>query len=229
MPPNQLWYCTIANTTLFATTLWSTLLIIVMTFERFYSIIMPHKAASFNTTKRAKITITCIVIFGTIYNIPHVFVSANQGRNCIAHTSETVTGQVYFWSSFVINFLFPFLSLLTINGVIIHKIGNRSRLVSLKSEGQSQDKQPKVKNSERQIYVTLLLVTFAFLVLMSPTFACLLYSSIVGIGNSPKTYADFVLFYNVAQKTYYTNFGINFFLYVISGQKFRSDLIQLFT
>ena len=132
MPPNQLWYCTIANTTLFTTTLWSTLLIIVMTFERFYSIIMPHKAASFNTTKRAKITITCIVIFGTVYNIPHVFVSANQGRNCVAHTNESVIGQVYFWFSFVINFLFPFLSLLTMNGVIIHKIGNRSHLVSLR-------------------------------------------------------------------------------------------------
>ena len=93
-------------------------------------------------------TIACILIFGIIYNIPHVFVSANQGRNCVAHTSETVTGQLYFWFSFVINFLFPFLSLLTMNGVIIHKIGNRSRLVSLRSEVQSQDKQPKVKNAE---------------------------------------------------------------------------------
>ena len=226
MPPNQLWYCKIANTTLFTTILWSTLLIIVMTFERFYSIIMPHKAASFSTMNRAKITITCILTFGTIYNIPHIFVSANQGRNCVAHTSEAVIGQMYFWFSFVINFLFPFLSLMTMNGVIIHKIGNRSHLAPSRSEGQ--DKKSKMKNSEHQIYVTLLLVTFSFLVLMSPTFACLLYSSIVGIGDTPKTYADFVLFYNVAQKTYYTNFGINFFLYVISGQKFRSDLIQLF-
>ena len=33
-----------------------------MTFERFYSIIRPHKAASFNTVKRTKITILIIVI-----------------------------------------------------------------------------------------------------------------------------------------------------------------------
>ena len=125
MPPNQLWYCKIANTTLFTTTLWSTLIIIVMTFERFYSIIMPHKAASFNTMNRAKITISCILTFGAIYNIPHIFVSANQGRNCVARTSETVIGQMYFWFSFVINFLFPFLSLMTMNGVIIHKIGKQ--------------------------------------------------------------------------------------------------------
>ena len=29
-------------------------------------------------------------------------------------------------------------------------------------------------------------------------------------------------------KMYYTNNAINFFLYVISGQKFRNDLINLF-
>ena len=38
----------------------------------------------------------------------------------------------------------------------------------------------------------------------------------------------FYLYYNVAQKLHYTNHGINFFLYVISGQKFRNDLVRLF-
>ena len=42
-------------------------------------------------------------------------------------------------------------------------------------------------------------------------------------------YAGFHLFYHVGEKTFYSNNGINFFLYVISGQKFRSDLIKIFT
>ena len=44
---------------------------------------------------------------------------------------------------------------------------------------------------------------------------------------SAKSFADFTLFYSVAQKTYYTNYAMNFFLYVISGKKFRADFVQL--
>ena len=45
---------------------------------------------------------------------------------------------------------------------------------------------------------------------------------------SPHSFAGFHLFYNIAHKLFYTNYGINFYLYVISGQKFRSDVISLF-
>ena len=45
---------------------------------------------------------------------------------------------------------------------------------------------------------------------------------------SPKTLAEFYLFHHVAQKLFYTNYGINFYFYVISGQKFRRDLLNLF-
>ena len=43
-------------------------------------------------------------------------------------------------------------------------------------------------------------------------------------GDTPYYHAGFHLFYQIGD----TNHGINFFLYVISGQKFRSDLINLF-
>ena len=36
------------------------------------------------------------------------------------------------------------------------------------------------------------------------------------------------MFYEIVVKLYFTNNAINFFLYVISGQKFRNDLINLF-
>ena len=32
----------------------------------------------------------------------------------------------------------------------------------------------------------------------------------------------------MGEKSYYTNYAINFFLYVISGKKFRTDLAKLF-
>ena len=90
IPPNQYWYCTLAITILFSSTLCSTLLILSMTFDRFYSIIMPHKAASFNTVKRARITILCIIIFSIMYNIPHLFISSNENWQCLPYGTAMV-------------------------------------------------------------------------------------------------------------------------------------------
>ena len=46
--------------------------------------------------------------------------------------------------------------------------------------------------------------------------------------SSPQRFAGYFLFYNVGHKLQNTNHGINFFLYVISGHKFRADLVKLF-
>ena len=45
MPPNQYWYCSIVSFSMGSGALCSTMFIVFMTFERFYSIIRPHKAA----------------------------------------------------------------------------------------------------------------------------------------------------------------------------------------
>ena len=46
--------------------------------------------------------------------------------------------------------------------------------------------------------------------------------------SSPRGFATFYLAYQIGEKSNYTNNAINFFLYVISGQKFRIDLAKLF-
>ena len=72
----------VKNVFSFAAPLCSNLFVISMTFDRFYGIIRPHKAASFNTVKRARIMVACIVIFCSIYNIPHYFLSAVEATHC---------------------------------------------------------------------------------------------------------------------------------------------------
>ena len=74
----------------------------------------------------------------------------------------------------------------------------------------------------------LLLVTFSFLLLTTPAYMFFLFSMIIDFGQSPKHQADFQLFFSTSQKTWYINNGINFFLYILSGTKFRNDFINLF-
>ena len=95
-------------------------------------------------------------------------------------------------------------------------------------QGQNQGHSSKMKSSEKQIIIMLLLVTFGFLILMTPSYGMILYNVFVDFSSSSKLYAGFILFMSIGEKTFYTNFGINFYLYVISGSKFRSDLLKLF-
>ena len=110
-------HCAYATTILMMSSMCSTLFILSMTFDRLYSIIRPHKAASFNTVKRAKHTIVCIIIFSILYNIPHAFITGSSGRNCNAYGEARGTsyGEFYYWLSFILNFALPFVLLLIMN------------------------------------------------------------------------------------------------------------------
>ena len=157
----------------------STYFIIFMTFERFYSIIRPHKAASFNTVKRAKIIIVCIVICGGLCNSPHLVFTLSTGRMCFPAGKglPLKAGIVYYWIRLLISFLTPFFSLLTMNCFVIHTLRHRSSLFKSKdqgqgqSQGQSSNYNSKTKSSDNQINVTLLSVTFTFLALFSCIFS----------------------------------------------------------
>ena len=205
-------------------TLISTLLLVAMTYERFYSIIRPHKAASFNTVKRAKITITFIILFSILYNIPHIFISDNEGWQCtpFGKAKATVIGQIFYWFSFLVEFALPFVLLLSMNSVIIPKLHTRS-MVTQSPRQQSVKPDTTRKNSEAQIFVMLLLVTFGFLILITPAYIFYLYVILVNFLSSPKAFAGYHLFYNIAQKFRFTNHGVNFLFYVISVK--NSELI----
>ena len=188
-------------------------------------------AASFNTVRRARKIIVCIYAIGFSYSIPFWFTSDNNGRTCIPnkYASDHILGELYHWLTEIITFIFPFISLLTMNSVIIHPLRERSKLKLLESvsEGEIEGNKLKSKHPEKQIFTMLLLVTFMFSTLNVPTRAMVFYLNFY-TGNTPYYYAGLHLFYQVGQKTYITNHGIIFFLYVMSGQKFRTDLRNLF-
>ena len=197
-----------------------------MTFERFYSIVRPHKAASFNTVKKAQITTVCYFVFFTIFNVPHSFLTDVDGLRCVPWgKADNLFGQFHFYSEMVIAFILPFVLLLIMNCVIINTLRNRS---NIRSESQGQGQTNRAKSSENQITVTLLVVTFSFLLLTTPLYLVFIYLTTFGMGTTPKEIATFYLIYQVGEKSFYTNFAINFYLYVISGQKCRTDVAKMF-
>ena len=208
MPLHRDGYCDVSNAAIFTVFLFSVLLIVSMTFDRLYSIIRPHKAASFNTVKRAKITIMSIVFFTICYNIPHLFISSVQGRQCLPYGTAMgkLYGEVYYWLSFIVLYALPFTLLLTMNCVIIHKLRNRGNVMvkqdvpADKGQGQSQGqiKAYKHKTPDKQTYMILLLVTFGFLILNTPAYLFFLFVMIVDFTKSPILFSGYHLFYHIA-------------------------------
>ena len=229
MPPNQLWFCRIFHLALYFGCLCGCHLLVAMTFERFYSIVQPHKAASFNTVRKARIIVSFIFMYGFLYSTPYLVIASNDGRLCIpnAIAADNVLGEVYGWLTETILFVFPFLSLLIMNSVIIHSLRNRSQQKLLRGQGQTEGQNLKSKSPEKQIITMLLLVTFAYLCLNIPVRILVLYLNFSS-GESPSYFASIFVAYQVEEKIYYTNHAINIFLYVISGQRFRTDLKNLF-
>ena len=174
-PPNQQWFCAIGTSVLWSSTLCSTLFILSMTFDRLYSIIRPHKAASFNTVKRAKITIVCIITFSVLFNIPYLFTISHEGRVCIPLLQGTLK-IFYYWLCYVVQFIIPFVSLLTMNSIIINKLRMRKYIALNQGQGQGQSEGQKLTSSEKQIFAILLLVAFSFFILVTPLYAFNLYS-----------------------------------------------------
>ena len=208
MPPNQFRYCGLMIFMVVSSFLCSTYLLIAMTFERFYSIIQPHKAASFNTVMKAKITILCVFVLCFSYSLPFVFIGSNNGRFCIPHrfASNNVLGELYYWLTEIITFIFPFISLLIMNSVIIHTLRKRSIQNILGSAGKDENEGHNVRNKhpEKQIFTMLLLVTFVFLALNTPTHLLVFYLNFYS-GTTPYYYAGLHLFYQIGDKMYYTN------------------------
>ena len=204
----------------------STFFMISMTFDRFYSIIRPHKATSVNTMKRAKITVKCIILFSILFHIPDLFIDSVFGNQCVTFygVMGTMYGQLYYWITYVMSYVLPFILLLIINGVIIHYLRHRLKWTkTLKGQGQSENQgqrdhlEIKDKLSENHVYITLLLVSFTFLILTTPACFFNVYLMFVNYTKTPLRMAGYYLYYHFGQKSLDTNNSIIFFCMIFLG------------
>ena len=217
--------------------------VIAMTVDKFIAIKWPHKAATYSTAKRAKYTVFGVVAGLVIFNLPHLIISqvVGGGAQCLGYARGGAITMFYSWFNFVLNAVIPFFMLIYMNYVIIKKVRQSRRMFSEKeivesnqeieqsyNTGANQRRQRSLKNTENQLTIMLLLVTTLFLILMVPTYIRFLVYSFFNTG-TPERYANLMSLYQFSYILYNTNSGINFFLYCISGQKFRNDVIETFS
>ena len=217
--------CKIASFTALFALQNCTFLILAMTVDKYIAVKWPHRAAIYGTPGRAKITAAVVYLGVFMYNIPHFFLSGMIGDQCIAFAISGLMTRVYSWLSFVVNAVVPFTLLIHMNYVIVKTV-RASRKMFRIPENVLDTRQKTLKNAENQLTIMLLLVTTLFLILLCPTYFRFIYMAFAK-RDTPSEYAKSMLIYQITSKLYTSNSGINFFLYCISGQKFRNDLQEI--
>ena len=209
--------------------MWSPLLVAALSTDRMLCICFPQKRDMLSTPKAAMIVISTILSFVIMVNVHELY-----GFTLIVIENATVCGyidtsyskfyDVYFtWVDTSLYFILPTIVIIVANILTVREV-----IDSTKRVGHAMDI-PAVRNrirNQRQLIFMAVAVSVAFLLLTSP-FAIL---TII----RPYVFNDSEVFYptsdieiivtTIAGILGYLNFAINFFLYFISGSRFREDL-----
>ena len=193
--------------------------IMFMTFDKFYAIQFPLKAAHFCTPKRAlKISIINLLTV-VIICCPQIYFSGLIGM-CIRYTKDKWYTSIYAIIFILYYPVVPITSLFFMNFSIIKSLWQRRKNTDITQNSK--------QHIEWQVTMMLILVSTVFVILLSPFEVRAIYVYFIGKGSTPKSFAKFALAFSITNALLYANNTINFYLYLLSGKKFRNDLQMLF-
>ena len=207
--------------------------VLAMTIDKYVAIKWPHRAATNSTPRKARFLALGVFVSTLTYNVLHLFLGGLLGGQCLAYAVGGTITRVYSWISFIVNGIIPFSMLIYMNYVIVQTVRESRKMfkgTTTSSKEHDHDgnqgidtRQRTMRNAENQLTIMLLLVTILFSILLIPTYIRFIYLTFVK-SDTPAKYARSMLIFQITYKLYVTNSGVNFFLYCVSGRKFRSDL-----
>ena len=215
----------------------STYQVVAMTVDKYIAIKWPHRGGQYSTPERAKRILAGVILCALVYNAPHLYASSLIGDKCLAYAVGGTITKIFSWVTFIINGIIPFTLLIYMNYIIVQTVRKSGEMfksnaksggienVPARNKGMDS-RQRAMRSAENQLTTMLLLVTVLFLILLVPTYIRYIYLNFV-VTDTPSQFASSMLFFQVTYKLFTTNNSINFFLYCLSGQKFRNDLKEI--
>ena len=197
-------------------------LVIVFTIFRVIAVYLPHKANVYCTRRRAFIAVVVTLVISCIVNwdsILHVHYAQNSnGKKCSRDKYYKVYTQ---WVMLVIMSIIPFVTLVAGNILIIFKIVT----YSIKRKRMSND----IKSKDSQSMTAMLIgISVLFLVTQVPAIVINIFKQNLDLGNVTKEYIHgFAVTETVFRLLKWSNHGMNFVCYCISGERFRQELFAM--
>jgi len=230
-------------------------IILGLTSDRLIAVRFPLKAAVWCVAKRAKLI--CGSTFAVVWLLNAPFAVYNHVESCnicSMGTPGSVVSFVYPWVTVCVGLVIPFVLLVSMNVIIAMGIRNRLQhskyIPNIKRDNsettgmrdyQAYSSEESQQNSsrndlmitpmspkDRNAIVTLFLVSFTFLVLVTPHFVHVALYSMTSQATTTSQQVNYKLFFQISRLLYTMNHACNFFLYCISGAKFRNEVVRLF-
>ena len=202
-------------------------LIVAVTVERFIVVWFPLKATSLCSAKRAKYTTFGIALAFFLLNMHllwtgELITNPRTGRATCAmsQSHHFLYRDVLPWVHLTLYSFLPFVLLLAFNILIILSLVKHRQLIT--SQMTKDDR--RTRYNHRKLAVTLLCISFVWMITTTPS------ALFTVLRLKPKTASQSATVFFVKVICYmfmYINHSINFFLYCITGQAFRRQLVKL--
>ena len=223
------WACKIHRFFFYSTGDLAIWIIVAFTFDRFIAVCFPLKKRFFCEPRRAAVTILVIGILCAIKNF-HVFwtrgVEYDANDQIVKYCGFAppyVNFELFIrpWIAFAVIMVTPFCSIIVFNiMIVVSLLRSRRMRASATSTGGGNDGRAFIQTT-----AMCLSVSFAFLICIAPSILILIgkpYWKRTG-GNAGYTIAKVI-----NNQLVYLNHSINFLLYCLTGERFRTELMTLF-
>ena len=214
----------------------SSWILVAMTVQRAASILWPHRINREWTARKAKITVLVIVVMFMIVN-SHILYgrrlqSLSSGQTVCLFVSEEYEhffDHVWPVVDIVLSSLVPFVLLISANVVLVKRVRQAMKEAKQTLAAGSTDQVKVRQQKTSRMTLTLVCVSVAFLVLTSPI--CVL--SIVrrtwnpAIASDVNDAADSYFSEAAANTLWLANNAINFYIYVMTGSRYRAAMASV--
>ncbi|XP_061194731.1 FMRFamide receptor-like [Saccostrea echinata] len=198
-------------------------MLVGVTVDRYLQVCWSHRSQEFCSQRRVYIGAGSIFLLCFIINIPHfkTFQPLDPPKEGRAFTFTEYGGgegskHYEFWVHCMFLVLAPWVAVFTFNILILRKVFESNKKTKLGKE--------KTRRAEAQLTRLLLTVTFTFLFLI--IFQCLT-QCVYMLKPESVNYRMVDEAFSIAKLGIVINSSINFFLYCLSGRKFRKELKSL--
>ena len=216
-------------------------ILVSMTLHRALGTVLSHRRTKSLTKISGKKVVVFVVSLCALLNAHilygHSLDPANRDQTafCFFSFVSEKYGQffnsVWVWEDIVVGVLAPFACLLVTNTVLVRKVGQSLKEArdSL-AEGRSD---PFAKRDKKlsSMTITLIATSVAFLLLTSPITVYMIWDGALAGYDAlldVRWRAASELALSVSLMLWFTNLGINFYLYCLTGARYRGEFLKLF-
>ncbi|XP_070181217.1 mu-type opioid receptor-like [Littorina saxatilis] len=218
-----------------------------MTIERYLAICYPLRAATWFTVRRAVVIVAMETLLIMGLNLQHLIIretyidegSGNLYCRTIPGFTTFYAQKIWPWIDGVLYCYGPLLCLCVFNILIVRQVkASRSfqSKTTLSDTTSSADQRSsgnkmssKMTTQESQLTRMLLLVTTAFLVCVGPMGVSIVVERYFWERDTNPQYAVYYFIRTILNNLDYTNHALNFYLYCLSGKRFRRELANTFS